>query len=121
VATKRPEARYRDILGACAAIAQYLEGCDEKTWRAERMRRDAVERQLLVIGEAATKLGAQAEKDIPHQPWPQIRGLANRLRHEYDGVDSGLIWRLVAGDQLVSLRDAVAAYLARLESGITGD
>ena len=68
MATKRPGARYQDIVDACAAIADYLEGCDEKKWRAERMRRDGVERQLLIIGEAATKLGDQAEEDIPDQP-----------------------------------------------------
>ncbi len=114
--TKRPGARYKDIVDGCSAIAEYFDGCDENMWHAEAMRRDAVERQLLVIGEAAAKLGDQAEKDIPSQPWRQICGLGNRLRHEYDGINSELIWRLVSGDQLAYLRAAVAAHLT-LESG----
>ncbi len=113
MATKRPRARYTGIVDACAAIAEYLEDCDAKMWRAEAMRRDAVERRLPLIGEAAAKLGDQAEQEVPDQPWAQIRGLANRLRHEYDGINSELIWRLVSSDQLVSLRAAVAAHLAQ--------
>ena len=121
MASKWPRARYKDIVDACSAIAEYVDGCDAKMWYAEAMRRDAVERQLLVIGEAATKLGNQAENEIHGQPWPQIRGLGNRLRHEYDGVNTDLIWHLVSGDQLAELRDAVAARLAqedgKLEDG----
>ena len=113
MATRRPLARYKNIVDACSAIANYLDGCDREKWHGEAMRRDAVERQLLIICEAATKLGDQSEKDIPDQPWSRIRGLGNRLRHEYDGVNRDLVWRLVSGDQLASLRDSVAAHLAQ--------
>ncbi len=40
---------------------------------------------LLIVSEAARKLGAAAETFVPIQPWPAIRSIGNVLRHEYDG------------------------------------
>jgi len=42
----------------------------------------AVQYALLIISEAARKLGAHAESLAPGQPWPDIRGIGNLLRHE---------------------------------------
>ncbi len=97
----------------CGTIHGYLDGCDAALWHAEAMRRDAVERRLLVIAEAAASLGELAETDIPDQPWPAIRGIGNRRRHEYGAVDDRLIWNLVSGPQLQPLCDAVAKRLDR--------
>ena len=69
---------------------------------------DAIERCLSRISEAASKLGAHAEELAPDQPWPAIRGIGNRLRHEYDVVDKGELWRIFTSD-LQSLRIACNA------------
>jgi uncharacterized protein with HEPN domain len=45
---------------------------------------DAVERRLAKISEAAIRLGEQAEILCPGPSWPDIRGLGNWLRHQYD-------------------------------------
>jgi uncharacterized protein with HEPN domain len=29
---------------------------------------------------------------MPGQPWGDIRGMGNRLRHAYDRVDVGIVW-----------------------------
>jgi len=52
----------------------------------DKRTRDAVERCLSRIAEAAAKLGSLAEDLEPDQPWNNIRGYGNRLRHGYDGV-----------------------------------
>lgn len=31
------------------------------------------------------------------QPWRDIRGIGNRLRHGYDALDSAMIWEAVQG------------------------
>ena len=61
------------------------------------MARDAVLRCLQCISEAATKLGAEAERLMPDQPWKGIRGIGNPLRHEYDSLEDRLIWEAVCG------------------------
>ena len=73
---------------------------------------DAVERRLLKISEAAIRLGDDAAALIPGQPWADIRGLGNWLRHAYDRIEAESIWLTVKRD-LPPLRIAVAEALDR--------
>jgi uncharacterized protein with HEPN domain len=44
---------------------------------------------------------------MPNQPWSDIRGMGNRLRHAYDRLDLGDLLPLLAADArhaLVQLR-----------------
>ena len=81
--SKSPARRLLDIVENAAFIASYIDGLDEKAFRGDRMRRDAVERCLQRISEAAVKLGGDAEMLLPSQPWKQIRSLGNviSVRH----------------------------------------
>jgi uncharacterized protein with HEPN domain len=85
----------------------------EQKFCADAKTIDATERCLSRISEAASKLGTLAEQLVPDQPWSAIRGIGNRLRHEYDVVEKGELWRIFTGD-LQSLRIACNAAIARL-------
>ncbi len=74
---------------------------------------DAVERCLSRISEAAVKLGPEASVLVPDQPWHNIRGLGNRLRHEYDVISPRDLWAIVT-DNLPSLRADCQTALDRL-------
>jgi uncharacterized protein with HEPN domain len=74
------------------------------------------ERCLSRISEAAHKLDTLAEQLAPDQPWSAIRGIGNRLRHEYDIVDKGELWRIFTSD-LQLLRAACNAAVERLRAG----
>lgn len=56
---------------------------------------------LLRLSEAARLLGEDASRYAPAIQWRDVRGLGNRLRHEYQKVDAGLIWRIVEKDLLL--------------------
>ena len=71
----------------------------------------AVERKLLVISEAAIRLGKDAELRCPGLPWGEIRGIGNWLRHQYDAVELSVVWKTVR-DDLPPLRAAVVGALA---------
>jgi uncharacterized protein with HEPN domain len=71
----------------------------------DQKTRDAVERCLEGISEAASKLGDLAEELMPQQPWRSIRAFGNRLRHEYDGIVVDRLWKILTTD-LRSLRCA---------------
>ncbi len=71
----------------------------------------AVERKLLVISEAAIRLGKDAEVRCPDLPWGEIRGIGNWLRHQYDAVELSVVWKTVR-DDLPPLRAAVMRTLA---------
>src|SRR5690242_643094 len=53
---------------------------------------------LLLISEAAIELGDLAGKLCPDIPWREIRGLGNRLRHDYADIDVVRIWLLIERD-----------------------
>ena len=62
------------------------------------MLRDAVERCLERVCEAAFRLGESADELMPNQPWRNIRGMGNWLRHAYDRISLDLIWNAVRHD-----------------------
>ena len=67
-----------------ARIARYLAGLDQQSFARNDWARDAVERCVERVCEATVRLGEQADELMPGQPWSDIRGMGNRLRHAYD-------------------------------------
>lgn len=101
----------RDIAEAIDAIQQFTEGMHFEAFRTDVKTVAAVERKLLVISEAAVRLKDQAAILCPNQPWAEIRGLGNWLRHQYDRVDLETLWNTVQ-DDLPPLRFSVARALS---------
>jgi uncharacterized protein with HEPN domain len=91
---------------------------DFETFREDPKTIAAVERKLLVVCEAAIRMGEQAVLLCPDQPWPKIRATGNFLRHAYERVDLETVWRTVT-DDLPPLKAAVLRALAILEGAPT--
>lgn len=87
-----------DILGNIARIEGYAAGLDQHAFECDGLRRDAVERCLERICEAVFRLGDRASALMPDQPWRDIRGMGNRLRHAYDRIDVEVVWDVVLND-----------------------
>ncbi len=96
--SNKPAGRLTDIVENADLIASYIDGLGEKAFLAGRKTQDAVERCLQRITEAAIKLGDQAERLVPGYPWKDVRGLGNRLRHEYDAIDAVQIWQIARNE-----------------------
>jgi uncharacterized protein with HEPN domain len=111
--SKTPILRLEDILENIGLIEDYTRNYSDQTFVHDRKCQDAVERCLLRISEAASKLEGLIESLIPGQPWSEIRAVGNILRHEYDRVDPAVIWHIVSED-LRPLKDAVESTLDRL-------
>jgi uncharacterized protein with HEPN domain len=56
-------------------IEHFTSGMDFKSFREDPRTIAAVERKLLVISEAAIRLGAAAATVCTDQPWHKIRGI----------------------------------------------
>jgi uncharacterized protein with HEPN domain len=117
--SEKPLRRLEDVLDNIALIERFTSGMAFDEFAANDQAVYASLHALLIISEAARKLGAAAENLVPSQPWRDIRSLGNVLRHEYDGVDPGTVWRLIASGDLASLKGAVGAAVARLRAGQT--
>jgi uncharacterized protein with HEPN domain len=101
-----------DIIENAERIAVYIADMDQAAFTRNGLVRDAVERCLERICEAAHRLGPRATEMIPDQPWGDIRGLGNRLRHAYDRISVDVVWYTVR-DRLPSLKADAQIALAR--------
>ena len=90
--------RLQDILEAIAAIAEYTAGKTFDDYVAERMLRDAVERNIERISEASRHLPKSLRAKHPGIPWQKVAGIGNILRHAYPIVDDSVVWEVVARD-----------------------
>jgi uncharacterized protein with HEPN domain len=104
------------IIENAERVARHLAGMDRTAFEQSEWARDAVERCIERVCEAAYRLGESAGELMPGQPWPDIRGMGNRLRHAYDRVDVAVVWR-TAKVRLPELGAAAKLALARLSPG----
>jgi uncharacterized protein with HEPN domain len=95
-----------DILRAAGKIAKYVEGKKADDFRTDDLLRDAVERNLGIIGEAARRLSVSFRDEYHDIPWRGVIALRNVLVHEYDSVSGEEIWDIVTV-HLPRLADAI--------------
>ena len=90
---------YLDHMREAARLAcSYVEGQTRDAFLADKRTQQAVILNLIVLGEAATKI-AQASPDYvaahPALPWKSLRGMRNRIAHGYFSVDLDIVWDTV--------------------------
>jgi uncharacterized protein with HEPN domain len=81
-----------DMREATSDIVAFVKGVKYPRFIQNRMIRYAVERQLLVIGEAANHVSVKFREVHPEIPWHQMIGLRNLLTHEYGEIKVDRIW-----------------------------
>jgi len=96
VSTEREALRLQEIIDNIDRIAGYVAGLEQAAFEADGRTVDAVERCLQRLTEAVIKIGPERMAAIsPQTPVDAVRGLGNMLRHDYDQVDLGTIWRTI--------------------------
>ena len=68
------------------------------------MLQDAIIRRFEIIGEAASKFSQATKDNNPNIEWALMKGMRNKLIHEYFGVSSATIYSTIKLD-LPSLFD----------------
>lgn len=84
-----------DILTAIELIEEFTqEISDFEEYDHDRKTQSAVERQLVIVGEAIHKFRKlEPEKVIENDK--QIIAFRNRLVHAYDGIDNSIVWAII--------------------------
>ncbi|MCC7479323.1 DUF86 domain-containing protein [bacterium] len=100
----------RDIIERIERLQEYLDGMTESEFLASKLMRDAVERNLEVIGEAAGRVPEALRAQAPTIPWKRIVGLRNIVIHQYKGIDQAVIWD-TASLKLPALKPSFEALL----------
>ena len=91
----RLEDYIRHIQEAVAQSLDYVKGFDKHAFLSDKRTQQAVIMNLIIIGEAATRLMMESPDFIEHHPdipWRNMRGMRNRLAHGYFDLDLDLIW-----------------------------
>ena len=73
-------------------------GIDFSAFCADTRTVDAVVRNLQIIGEAAKGIPDDQKLLRPEIDWRAIKGLRNRIVHEYFGLSLSVIWAIVQSD-----------------------
>ena len=112
MAKRAQRLRLLDIEIQMAAIETVLAGVQLEDFRADWLRRSAVERGIEVISEASRHLADDLTAQHPEVPWRRVADIGTWLRHAYEQVDPALIWFIVV-DEFPVLAAAIAAMLAQ--------
>jgi uncharacterized protein with HEPN domain len=104
----------RDILDAITAIQRYTDGMNFEQFSADSKTRDAVLRNIQVIGEAAKRVPQALKDKLPEVQWQRIVRSRHIVVHDYFGVDYEIIWRIVEA-HLPPLFDAISKILSEYE------
>jgi uncharacterized protein with HEPN domain len=99
-----------DILEACGKVRRYVAGMTYDVFAADDLTRDAVIRNIEIIGEAAGKLPKEVTARAPQIPWRLIGDMRNVLAHAYFGVSLKVVWD-TATTQIDELEKSVRALL----------
>ena len=87
-----------DILDSLGRIKKYCEDVRKDDFMENDMLRDAVVRNLEIIGEAASRLSESFRDGHKELEWRKIIGMRNRIIHAYDIVDYAIVWDVVKAD-----------------------
>lgn len=101
---------FYDIIESIDKITDYTKNIDFEKFISSSLITDAVTRNLEIIGEAANKIPDEIKKILTDVPWEQIRGIRNRIIHNYFGVDLNIIWYIVE-KELLPLKSSLKDYL----------
>mgnify|MGYP001613200087 CR=1 FL=1 len=96
--TKDPLVFVKHILQAISKIESYIKEYDLDSFRQDDKTKDAVVRELEIIGEAANNIPPEFIKSHSEVNWRGPIGLRNKLIHEYFGIDVKRVWRITQKD-----------------------
>ncbi|HEX4140741.1 MAG TPA: HepT-like ribonuclease domain-containing protein [Candidatus Methylacidiphilales bacterium] len=94
----RDEAHLDDMLEAARLIRGYMRHVTFEQFWEDNEKRDAVALRLTVIGEAASRVSPQTQKTLPTIPFKPIRGLRNRIVHDYGSIDFRIVWQVTQAE-----------------------
>lgn len=92
--TERNRKYLYDILIAIENIEEFIRDISDFTeYQKDKKTKSAVERQLVIIGEAVNQYRKESDSDLDSSH--QIINFRNRLVHAYDAIDDSIVWVII--------------------------
>lgn len=87
-----------DMQESAIKIKKYTAGMNYESFMADEKTIDATIRNFSIIGEAANRMDPHFRSQNPTIEWRRIRGLRNRIIHDYFGIDLAIVWSIIEYD-----------------------
>ena len=87
-----------DILVSAIKIKKYTNEFSFEEFIKDEKTFDAVVRNFTIIGEASNRIDNDIKIKFPIIDWEEIRGLRNRIVHEYFGIDNQILWEIIENE-----------------------
>lgn len=110
MSVERDKQYFLDMLDSAKRAVKYTSGKTEAEFLADPMLQDAVSWRIIIIAEAASRISPEIRAAIQDIPWRAMKGMRNRLIHEYDNVRVDIVWDTVQIN-LLPLVQAVEKFL----------
>ena len=88
----------KKAIGYADKIISYCDGKDYEAFSNDTMLVEACVFNLSQIGELVRHLDDDFMNQHSYIPWAQMRGLRNRIIHDYEGVNLVLVWDIIKYD-----------------------
>ncbi len=91
----RDNASINDAYNAGKNVLAYAGGLTKEELKADEIKTSAIIYQVIIIGEATTRLSSEFREKYPDVPWKRMVGMRNILAHQYDKVDFEILWNAI--------------------------
>jgi uncharacterized protein with HEPN domain len=91
---KTQDAYLHDMREAAMLIRSYMAGVTYEEFWDNSEKRDAVALRISVIGQSAYRVDKATETTLPNIPFKNLRGMRNRIAHEYGAVNFKIVWEV---------------------------
>jgi uncharacterized protein with HEPN domain len=87
-----------DIKTSIYKIEKYTHDSNFEKFSNDDQLIDAVVRNLIIIGEAVKNIPKEIKTKNPDVAWNEIKGMRNKVVHEYFGIDEEILWKTIQDD-----------------------
>jgi len=98
------------IIGYIIEVQQYSAGLTAETFAAERKTIAACAFTVAQMAELAKEISEEAQAAYPDIPWIAMRGMRNKIVHDYENLDLSVLWATIT-KSLPELQFKLTEYL----------
>jgi uncharacterized protein with HEPN domain len=101
---------FEDIIESIKKIEEYTADLSYDDFEVNNLITDAVVRNIEIIGEASKNIPTEIQQSFTDIPWQKLRGIRNRIVHDYFDIDRTIIWYILT-NELSPLKKALSDHL----------
>lgn len=90
--------RLHHMLDAAKEAVLFSENKSRTYLDNNRMLTLSLVKCIEIVGEAASRISTDRQKELPQIPWSQVIGMRNRLIHAYFEVNLDIVWDVITDD-----------------------